>query len=301
MVTAPTASTDAERQLPRRLRKRVAESLSLSLQEVDERWRAGRLSVITPASPEPQLLPLETLVFDDDQVLLDGIAIAPRPEPVYALLNKPKHVTSTASDPEGKSDLSPYLRAMPPGCFAVGRLDRETTGLLLFTSDGDLANAVLRPDHETAKTYWLWLDEAISDEDPRLSQLTAGVAHNGEQLYAKQVRILARSEHATELELTLTQGKKRQIRHMCRKLDLHLVHLHRRQIGPLTDANLALGSWRLLAPSEVEALWQAVGGRHDLRQRKVLALTRLAKKAREAGAPLERLEGWLEWERRTAE
>ena len=206
------AITDAERPLPRRLRKRVAESLGLSLQDVDACWHAGRVRVIAPSSLEPKLLPLEALVFDDDQVLLDGVALVAGPKPVYALLNKPKHVTSTASDPEGKSDLSPYLRAMPPGCFAVGRLDRETTGLLLFTSDGDLANAVLRPDHETTKTYWLWLDEAIADDDPRLAQLTAGVAHNGQHLFAKLVRILARSEHATELELTLTQGKKRQIR-----------------------------------------------------------------------------------------
>jgi pseudouridine synthase len=293
-------STDAERPLPRRLRKRVAESLRLSLQDVDERWHAGRLSVIIPERPEPQVLPLETLVFNDDQVLLDGVAIARGPEPVYALLNKPKHVTSTASDPDGKSDLSPYLRAMPPGCFAVGRLDRETTGLLLCTSDGNLANAVLRPDHETTKTYWLWLDDAISDEDPRLTQLIAGVPHNGQQLFAKQVRILARNEHATELELTLTQGKKRQIRHMCRALELHLVHLHRRQIGPLTDANLALGSWRLLSAAEVEALWHAVGGRDNLRQRKLLALTRQASAARDAGTPHERLEAWLERELKQA-
>jgi hypothetical protein len=142
----------------------------------------------------------------------------------------------------------------------------------------------------------LWLDEPMTDEDPRLTQLTAGVSHNGEQLYAKQVRILAHSEHATELELTLTQGKKRQIRHMCRTLDLHLVHLHRRQIGPLSDANLALGSWRLLSSAEVEALWKAVGGRDNLRERKVLALKRHATEAREAGAPHERLEAWLERE-----
>ena len=296
MVTGSAQRTGTERQLPRRLRKHVAELLSLSLQDVDERWHAGRLRVRVPGGPEPQLLPLEALVFEEDQVLLDGIAIAGRPERVYAVLNKPKHVTSTASDPEGKSDLSPYLRAMPPGCFAVGRLDRETTGLLLFTSDGDLANAVLRPDHETTKTYWLWLDDAISEQDARLARLIAGVPHDGEQLYAKQARILARSEHATELELTLTQGKKRQIRHMCRALDLHLVHLHRRQIGPLTDANLALGSWRMLSAGEVEALWQAVGGRQDLRRRKILALTRQASKARDAGVPLERLERWLEGE-----
>jgi pseudouridine synthase len=288
--------TDAERPLPRRLRKRVAESLRLPLQDVDERWHAGRLRVLTPDSRAPQLLPLETLVFDDDQVLLDGVALARVPKPVYALLNKPKHVTSTASDPDGRSNLSPYLRAMPPGCFAVGRLDRETTGLLLCTSDGDLANAVLRPDHETTKTYWLWLDDTLSDDDPRLQQLTEGVSHHDQLLSAKQVRILARSDHSSELELTLTQGKKRQIRHMCRALGLHLVHLHRRQIGPLSDAGLALGSWRLLSQAEVEALWQAVGGRDNLRQRKVLALTRQASAARNAGAPLGRLERWLERE-----
>jgi pseudouridine synthase len=271
----------------------VAECLRISLQSVDEHWHAGRLRVVTPESAEARLLPLETLLFEDDRVLLDGVAIAPGAAPVYAILNKPKHVTSTASDPEGKSDLSPYLRAMPSGCFAVGRLDRETTGLLLFTSDGDLANAVLRPDHQTTKDYWLWLDDELSENDPRLLQLVSGVAHNGQLLCAKSLRILARGEHTTELELTLTQGKKRQIRHMCRVLELHLVHLHRRRIGNLTDADLSLGSWRLLSPTEVEALWQAVGGRDSLRQRKVRALERHAREVRAGGSPNERLEAWL--------
>ncbi|HEY4158966.1 MAG TPA: hypothetical protein VGM29_12745, partial [Polyangiaceae bacterium] len=88
----------AERPLPRRLRKRVAESLSLSLQAVDERWHAGRVRVITSERDEPRLVALETLLFEDDQVLLDGVAL-PRASaigPTYALLNKPKHVTSSA-------------------------------------------------------------------------------------------------------------------------------------------------------------------------------------------------------------
>jgi 23S rRNA pseudouridine2605 synthase len=282
--------------IPRRLRKRAAEGLNLSLPEVDACWHAGRLRVVTTDNPEARLLALEALVFEDDQVLLDGVAIGDAPARAYALLNKPINVTSTANDPDGKSDLSPYLRAMPPGCFPVGRLDRETTGLLLFCNDGDLANAVLRPDHQTTKTYWLWLDDVLSDEDPRLAQLVQGVAHHGEPLMAKEARILARTEQATELELTLTQGKKRQIRHMCFALDLHLVHLHRRRIGPLTDSGLALGSWRLLSEAEIEALWEAVGGRAQLRRRKVAALRRHASDAREAGTPHARLEQWLRGE-----
>jgi 23S rRNA pseudouridine2605 synthase len=283
----------SERPLPRRLRKHVAEGLNLSLPQVDAFWRAGRLCVLGPGSAEPRLLPLETLVFDEDRVLLDGIAIPPVTARVYALLNKPKHVTSSARDPDGKSDLAPYLRAMPPGCFAVGRLDRETTGLLLFTNDGELASAILRPDHQTTKSYWLWLDDCIADEDPRLTQLTEGVTHNGQRLTAQSARMLSRSDHATELELTLIQGKNRQIRHMCWALDLHLVHLHRCRIGPLSDSGLALGNWRLLEPSEIAALWQAVGSQSALRQRKVAALVRQANALRIAGTPHARLEQWL--------
>ena len=293
------ASIDAHRPLPRRLRKRVAEGLALSLPLVDEHWAAGRIRVLTPERDEPQALPLEALIFDGDRLLFDGAPLEAEPVLSYALLNKPKQVTSTARDPNGKADLSQYLRAMPPGCFPVGRLDRETSGLLLFTNDGDLANAVLRPDHETTKTYWLWLDDVLEPTDPRLAQFSRGVEHNGQLLAAKQARIVARSEYATELELTLTQGKNRQIRHMCRALELHLEHLHRSRIGPLSDAGLTLGSFRELLPPEVEALWAAVGGRARLRQRKVAALCRQARAARAGGTPILRLETWLEGESQT--
>jgi 23S rRNA pseudouridine2605 synthase len=289
-------SVRAERPLPRRLRKRVAEGAAVALQIVDEWWLADRVRVLSPESGDLRSLPLDALVFDDDDVLLDGVPLTRAATLVYGILNKPKHVTSTARDPSGKSDLSPWLRAMPAGCFAVGRLDRETTGLLLFTNDGELASAVLRPDHETTKSYWLWLDEVISADDPRLVQLVQGVHHNGERLSAQSACILAHTEYATELELTLTQGRKRQVRHMCRALDLHLVHLHRRRIGPLTDAQLALGAWRLLEQAEVEALWHAVGGRARMRQRKIAALARHADEARSAGTPELRLERWLERE-----
>jgi len=123
-----------------------------------------------------------------------------------------------------------------------------------------------------------------------------GVMHHGQHLSAKHARITARTDYATELELTLTQGKNRQIRHMCRALDLHLEHLHRTRIGPLSAAGLALGEWRLLAADEVAALWSAVGGKARLRQRKVAALSRLAHAARAGGAPHLRLERWLEAE-----
>lgn len=290
-------SSESLRPLPRRLRKRVAEGLSLQLAEVDAYWQADRVRVVSDGIDEPRRLPLETLIFESDRVLVDQVPIGSAATARHALLNKPKFVTSTASDPRGKSDLSGYLRLMPPGCFAVGRLDRETTGLLLFTNDGDLASAILRPDHSTQKCYWLWIDEPVADDDPRLAQLQRGVDHCGQELRALAVRIRARSEYATELELTLTQGKKRQIRHMCRALDLRLVHLHRYRIGSLSDAGLPLGAWRELDAPEVEALWEAAGGRSALRARKVAALEHQAAEAREHGAPHLRLEDWLRAEK----
>ncbi len=286
-------SIDDDHPLPRRQRKRVAQSLRVSLQVVDEHWAASRLRVYRPGWPAPRVIPLQALVFDDDVVLLDGAPIGPAAATVCAVLNKAKGVTCTARDPNGRADLSPYLRVMPPGCFSVGRLDRDTTGLLLFTNDGDLANAVLRPDHRIDKLYWLWIDEALSADDPRLTQLVDGVSHNGEVLAARSVSVLATSFAGTELALTLTQGRNRQVRRMCAELALPLVHLHRRRVGPLTDADLAPGALRMLDPAEVEVLWQALGGRGELRQRRVDSLARQAKEARDAGTPDLRLERWL--------
>ena len=286
-------SIDDDHPLPRRQRKRVAQGLRVSLQVVDEHWAAGLLRVDRPGWPAPRVLPLHALVFEDDAVLFDGAPIGPNAATVCAVLNKTKGVTCTARDPKGRSDLAPYLRAMPPGCFSVGRLDRDTTGLLLFTNDGDLANAVLRPDHRIDKLYWLWIDEALSADDPRLAQLVEGVSDQGELLVARSVSVLATSDAGTELALTLTQGRNRQVRRMCAALGLRLLHLHRRWVGPLTDAGLAPGGLRMLDPVEIEGLWQALGGRAELRQLRVASLARQAKEARDAGTPDLRLERWL--------
>jgi len=172
---------------------------------------------------------------------------------------------------------------MPAGCFAVGRLDRETTGLLLCTSDGDLANAVLRPDHETTKTYWLWLDEAISDDDPRLTRLTEGLLHNGQLLSAKRARVLARSEHATELELTLTQGKNgRSGTCAARSTCTSCICTAARSARSATPASPSAAGVYSVQPKS-KLCGKPVGGRHDLRQRKVLALARQASAARDGG------------------
>lgn len=276
--------------IPRRLAKFVKDSTALSVAQIREAWQQGRIELCPTTSP-PADLGLDVLVFEEDTVLLDGRALRPNTTHFSALLNKPRATISTARDPRGKGDLSRWLTQMPKGTFPVGRLDRHTTGLLLFTTNGDLANAVLRPEHHTDKLYWLWLNESFEPDDPRLSLLT----ETNDPRYdgATRAEVQHRTTDYVEILLTLNQGKHRQIRRMCRALDLRLKHLHRKRIGPLTDIDLPVGHFRALTEAEEAALWQATGGRETLRRRKLSALQRMARDLRQQHAPHPRLEQWL--------
>lgn len=274
--------------VPRRLDKFLRDATPLSVVGAREALAAGRVTIADVACTLDA-----RLVFQDDAVRLDGALVTPRRAHFHAMLHKPRSVTSSARDPEGKADLSRFLEQMPPGAFPIGRLDRDTTGLLLFTDDGDFANAVLHPDHHTDKVYWLWLDEPVADDDPRLVALTEGVPVLGQTARAKSVVVQHRTEQLTELLVTLCEGKNRQIRRMCRALDFRLVALHRRSVGPLQLGTLPAGQWRPLAQDEVRAAWQATGGPERVMARKIAALRRMAAAARQGGAPELRLEAWL--------
>jgi pseudouridine synthase len=253
----------------------------------------GRVRLETgDGAPVPERDPAQ-LVFASDVVTLDGARVEPRLRHHYVMLHKPAGVTSTTTSPERDRDLSEFISEMPSGVFPVGRLDRETTGLLLFTTDGDLTTSILRPDHETDKMYWLWIDERIDDHDPRLEALTRGVRLPVGVARASEVRVVGRSEAFTELHLTLHSGMNRQIRRMCYEVGLRLVHLHRLRVGSLHLGDLVVGAWRTLTAEEVAGLWQAVGGHEHVVQRRIAALEREATVARARGMPRLRLEAWL--------
>jgi 23S rRNA pseudouridine2605 synthase len=276
--------------IPRRLDKFVREASGLSLAGIRQAWSEGRIRVHAATSDRP-VLGLNHLVHEGDAVELDGLRLVTRTEHQAAKLNKPPAVTSTAKDPLGQSDLTPWLARMPAGMFPVGRLDRETTGLLLFTSDGELADALLQPAGHIDKKYWLWLNEELTEHDPRLRAMTQASADFD---CAKHVELLRHTPDHAELELTLDQGKHRQIRRLCRALGLRLLHLHRHSIGPISLDGLALGESRPLGQADVSALWAAVGGRERVLAGQIAALARHAAQARQRGQPDARLEGWLE-------
>jgi len=282
--------------VPRRLDKYLRDSTALSVVEIRCACTAGRVTVCVPGTGGSRRAAADWLIFEDDIVALDGDVVRSRAQHHYLVMNKPRHVTATARDPDGRADLSAWLRQMPKGVFPVGRLDRETSGALLCTDDGDFANAILQPDHHTNKLYWLWLNEHLADDDPRLLAFVGGVQLNkdSELLRAVCASVFNRTSDYTELHVTLDEGKNRHIRKMCNLLGLRLLQLHRKSIGSLCIDSLAMGQWRAFSLPEVENLWSSCGGVARVTRRKITALNQMAESARDSGKPNTRLEQWLE-------
>jgi 23S rRNA pseudouridine2605 synthase len=291
--------------VPCRLNKFLREATGLSARGVERLWDQGAVrhyatgdfgdaeSLAIEGNQTTTVLGLDRLVFQGDVVTVEGRAVMPRRTHHTLVFNKPRSVTSTVHDPKGKRDLSAYMATMPSGVFPVGRLDRDTTGLLLFTTDGDLCSAMLRPEHHTDKLYWLWVASPLSDSDPRLLGLTDGVEIASGWARAKRVVVQHRNVDYAELLVTLDEGRNRQIRRMCRALDLHLLHLHRKRVGPIGLDGLEQGAWRELGAGEVKELWESAGGRARVVARRTAALERQARALRAAGQGCPRLEAWL--------
>lgn len=265
----------------------------MSLLHVREALRLGQIQCDRLGAPGIPLDPW-VLVYDDDDIRYLGEKLVRKTTQHTYLLNKPKNVTTTTRDPKGKRDVSEWLAQMEPGTFPVGRLDRESTGALLFTTDGELATAILHPNHLTKKAYWLWLNEHFAPDDSRLRGFTSGVTMLGSIGKAEKVEIVSTSEDMSEVLVTLAEGKNRQIRRMCRALNLRLLHLHRLSIGHLGVRDLPLGAFRKLTGEEVAVLWRSAGGRERVERQQLVALRQLARGERARGAPDHRLEDWLQ-------
>lgn len=286
--------------IPRRVRKCLRDGTVLSVAEIEEALRGGRVELVARGQRRHLLAAVdgreseEQLVYPDDLVLLDGQSVSSRKRTVCYVLNKPPSVTTTTRDPRGKRDLGSWLQALPRGVFPIGRLDRATTGALVLSNDGDLASAVLRPEHHLQKLYWLWVNDCVPPDDPRLHDWLSGMMIKKHLARADGVEVLDWSEDSTELLVTLSQGINRQIRRMSRKSDFRLLHLHRRAVGPVSVRGLSVGELRELGPPEIESLWAAVGGRESVLCAQLEALQARAERRREESRPDERLESWLE-------
>jgi 23S rRNA pseudouridine2605 synthase len=139
-----------------------------------------------------------------------------------------------------------------PGLVPAGRLDRDTTGLLLLTNDGDLAHRITHPSSEMEKQYRLTLENPVPDE--AIAALSAGPTLEDGKMHPPELSTLSRTHHITALDLTIHEGRNRIIRRACAAVGLRLVSLHRVRVGPVTLGDLPQGQYRRLTAEELEAL-----------------------------------------------
>jgi 23S rRNA pseudouridine2605 synthase len=182
------------------------------------------------------------------EVRVDGAVVGPEPREVWAL-NKPQGVVSTAREPGSRSAVVDLV-ASEARLYPVGRLDADSTGLMLLTNDGELANRLTHPRHEVPKTYRAKLRRPPADRD--LARLGRGVPlEDGPTLPARVSRVGER-----EIEVTLREGRNRQVRRMAEAIDNAVVALERTRIGSLELGGLAPGEARRLNSEEIERLWE---------------------------------------------
>jgi 23S rRNA pseudouridine2605 synthase len=185
-----------------------------------------------------------------DDVRVDGVRVRPPGEPVYLLLNKPKGVVATRRDPSGRRTVMDLVPSVA-GLFPVGRLDVTTEGLLLLTNDGDFAQRVAHPRYEVPRVYHAKV-HGVPGPDT-LTRLRKGVRVGGERMSVDKVRILEGEGNAW-LELTLHEGKNREVKRLLEAVGHPVSKLKRVALGPLTSRGLDPGAFRPLTPREVKVL-----------------------------------------------
>jgi pseudouridine synthase len=194
---------------------------------------------------------------DAARVTVDGRPLPRATAPEYYALHKPSGVLTTLSDPRGRPSVGDYLPAGGARLFPVGRLDGDTSGLLLLTSDGALAHRLMHPRYEVPKTYHLSLARPPSAR--QLAALGLGVEFApGEVSRPAQVEVLDRRGEVTVVSLTLGEGRNRQVRRMCEALGLDLLALARVRVGPIELGDQPAGTLRRLTREEVAGLRRAV-------------------------------------------
>ncbi len=178
-------------------------------------------------------------------------------EKVYFLLNKPKGVICTNSDPQGRKKAIDIVQC-PERIFCVGRLDIDTTGLIILTNDSDLANKLTHPKYELPKTYIVRVKGRVSSE--QIEKLKKGIWLSEGKTRRSSVKILKRSHIESLIQMTIRQGLNRQIRRMLAKVELPVKSLKRSQIAKLDDRGIKVGKFRKLSGAEVSYLRKVSAG-----------------------------------------
>ncbi len=237
-----------------RIQKFVAESGICSRRAAEELVRQGRITVNgKPAEIGMDVDPIA------DSVFCDGKRIRPRAaEKRYFIFYKPRGVITAMKAQDDRSVVADMIKGIKGRVYPVGRLDRDSEGLLILTDDGDLAQRLSHPSYSIAKTYRVTVKGEVSLD--QLTRFREGVVlDDGEKTQPAGVQVQKQTESKTVLHVTITEGKNREIRRICEVLGLQVMLLKRIAEGPVGIGHLEPGEYRPLSEKEKEALLNAVG------------------------------------------
>lgn len=192
-----------------------------------------------------------------DVITVHGKRLEPPPELVYLMLHKPRGYITTLSDENNRKCVADLVRDVGVRVYPVGRLDKDSEGLLLFTNDGAFSNAMMHPAAHVPKRYRVTVRAEVSAE--QLEEIAEGIVLDGKKTLPAQATVITAERNAdgtarTVLEIVLYEGRNRQIRRMCEALGLEVIRLKRTAVGSVKLGMLPAGKWRHLDPKEVRSL-----------------------------------------------
>lgn len=230
-----------------RLNKYIADSGIASRRKADDLIANGNVKINGRTVTE-----MGCQVEDGDVVEVNGSVIRPEEEKVYLLLNKPLGYITSVSDDRGRAVVTELVSDINARVFPVGRLDYNTSGLLIMTNDGELAYRVTHPKHELTKTYRARVSGVISPQ--KLARLRKGVDIGGYVTRPARVEVVMQGERSAVVEITIHEGKNRQVRKMFAAVGNNVQELERIKIGRIMLGHTKPGHYRKLTKEEIEYL-----------------------------------------------
>ncbi|MBQ3192063.1 MAG: rRNA pseudouridine synthase [Oscillospiraceae bacterium] len=193
----------------------------------------------------------DTADAEMDEILVEGRTLPKQEGYIYILLNKPRGYVTTLSDEKGRPNASQLVADCGVRVYPVGRLDMDSEGLLLFTNDGAFANGLMHPKQEVKKTYEVWVTGYVPGCEVRLSR---PISLDGYTIRPPKVKLIRAEGGKAKFQVTIHEGRNRQVRRMCEAAGMYCTRLRRIKEGSLSLGELPLGKWRYLTQQEVDAL-----------------------------------------------
>ena len=230
-----------------RLQKILSERGVASRRKAEELIAAGKVKVNgRPASLGDKADPRR------DTITVQGKKLTAAPETVYIMLHKPRGYVTTLNDEQGRRCVADLVKDVGTRVYPIGRLDRDSEGLLFLTNDGEFANAMMHPSGHISKRYRVTVHADVTDE--QMETMAKGIVLDGRKTAPAQVEAVQREEGRTVLEIVLQEGRNRQIRRRCEAVGLEVVRLRRTTIGNVKLGMLPAGKWRALSGREMKSL-----------------------------------------------